>query len=280
MEAVIAPESPLEGREISDAKLPERVGGLVLAVRHHGRLQQEDLGELRLAGGDALLLSLDRERLPELRRDPSFVLTSEVGLPSYRRSKMPIALAILAGVVVATTAGVAPVVVNVIVGGVLLMLTGCLTSEEAYEAINWKVVLLLAGVIPLGIAMEKTGAAQLLADGVIMALGEMGPTAVLSGFFFLSMMLTNVISNQATAVLLVPICFQAAETLDVNVRPLLMAVTFAASLSFMTPVGYQTNTLIYGPGQYKFLDFARVGTPLNLLFWIIATLMIPVIWPF
>jgi di/tricarboxylate transporter len=128
--------------------------------------------------------------------------------------------------------------------------------------------------------MEKTGAATLMANSVLSIGSGWGPVVVLSVFFFLAMMLTNFISNQATAVLLAPIAIQAAQTLAVDARPFLMAVTFAASLSFMTPVGYQTNTLIYGPGQYKFTDFTKVGTPLNLLFWLIATLLIPVFWPF
>jgi len=160
------------------------------------------------------------------------------------------------------------------------VLTGCLSTEEAYQAVNWKIIFLLAGVIPLGTAMENTGAAGILSSTLIDVLGPIGPTAVLSGFFFLSMMLTNIISNQATAALLAPIALQAAATLGIDSRPLLMAITFAASLSFMTPVGYQTNTMIYGPGQYKFTDFTKVGTPLNLILWVMATFLIPWIWPF
>lgn len=238
------------------------------------------MGDVRLSGGDSILLSLDRERLGDVQQDPSFVVVSEVGLPKYRRSRMPLAIAILIGVVATAALGIVPIVVSALTGAVLLLLTGCLTTEEAYQAVNWKVIMLLAGVLPLGVAMEKTGAAMLIADALLKGVGDLGPIAVLSGFFFVSMMLTNVISNQATAALLVPVVFQAAETLDVSARPLLIAVTFAASLSFMTPVGYQTNTLIYGPGQYSFSDFTKVGTPLNLVLWILATLLIPVFWPF
>ena len=162
----------------------------------------------------------------------------------------------------------------------MLLITGCLTAEAAYNTFNWKIILLLAGVLPLGVAMDKTGAAQMQADYVLNTIGYLGPTAVVSAFFLLSMLLTNIISHQATAALLAPIATQAAGTLDVSARPLLMAVTFAASLSFKTPVGYQTNILLYGPGQYRFTDFTRVGTPLNIIFWIIATFLIPVIWSF
>lgn len=278
VEAVIAPDSPLEGQAVRDVDLDARFGAVVLALRHRGEIQQEDLGTLQLSGGDSLLLALDADRVPDVERDPSFVLVSEVGLPELRRERMPVALLILAAVVGTAAAGLVPIVVSAVTGGLLMVLSGCVNSEEAYQSINWKVILLLAGVLPLGTAMDRTGAAQMVADGVISGLGPWGPTAVLSGFFLLSMLLTNVISNQATAALLAPIAFQTAATLDVSPRPFLLAVTFAASLSFMTPVGYQTNTLVYGPGQYRFADFLKVGTPLNLLLWILATLLLPLFW--
>lgn len=252
---------------------------MLLAIRHHGELEREDLGSTRLSGGDSVLLALDADRIPDVERDPSFVLVSEVGLPRYRRRRMPVALAILVGVVAAATLGVVPVVTAAVTGAVLLILTGCLTSEEAHQAINWKVILLLAGVIPLGVAMDETGAARLLAEGILSGLGPWGATAVLSGFFLLTLLLTSVMSNQATAAILAPIAIQTAHALQASPRPFLMAVTSAASLSFLTPVGYQTNTLLYGPGQYRFTDFTRVGAPLNLLFWLLAALLIPVFWP-
>lgn len=280
IEAVIAPGSDLEGQEISAVNFPERFGATILAVRHHGKLQQDAMESVRLSGGDSLLLDIGRDRVGEIGRDPSFVVVSEIGLPNYRRHKMGLAVAILAGVVVTAALNIVPIVVAAIVGSILMVLTGCLSVEEAHASISWKIILLLAGVLPLGIAMEKTGAAELLSVAVISLGSSWGPVAILSAFFFLAMMLTNVISNQATAVLLAPIAIQAAQTLDISARPLLVAVTFAASLSFMTPVGYQTNTLIYGPGQYKFTDFTKVGTPLNIIFWIVGTLLIPIFWPF
>jgi di/tricarboxylate transporter len=279
VEAVIAPNSGLEGQKIGNIDFYQRFGAIVLAIRHHGELQQESLGDVRMAGGDAVLLSLDHERIMDLRREQSFVVVSELTTETFRESKMPLAIGILVGVVGTAAFNILPIVVSAVVGAILLMMSGCLTNEEAYQAINWEVIFLLAGVLPLGVAMDKTGAAMMMADSVLAILGELGPTAVLSGFFFLAMILTNLISNQATAALLAPIAIQAAQSLDVSARPFLLAVTFAASLSFITPVGYQTNTLVYGPGQYKFTDFTKVGTPLNLLFWAMGTLLIPVFWP-
>ncbi|HJK90672.1 MAG TPA: SLC13 family permease, partial [Polyangiaceae bacterium LLY-WYZ-15_(1-7)] len=186
----------------------------------------------------------------------------------------------LAAVVGLAAFDVLPIVVTALCGSILLVLTRTLTSGEALEAIRWRVLFLLAGVIPLGAAMDRTGAADLLSRFLTDGLGELGPRVLLAGFFGLSMMLTNVVSNQATAALLAPVAIESGHALGLDPRPLLMAVTFAASLSFMTPIGYQTNTLVYGPGHYRFTDYTKVGTPLNLLFWALATLAIPWFWPF
>jgi di/tricarboxylate transporter len=153
--------------------------------------------------------------------------------------------------------------------------------EEAYKAIEWRIVFLLAGVLTLGIALENTGAAKLLSSVIVDSVGSWGgQIGVLSAFFLLTSLLTGVMSNNATAALLAPIAIGTAKVFEVSPRPFLVAVMIAASASFMTPVGYQTNTLIYGPGQYKFMDFIKVGTPLNIILWIAATFLIPYFWSF
>ncbi|MCI0490367.1 MAG: SLC13 family permease [Blastocatellia bacterium] len=280
VEGVIAPNSPLEGKSLKQVGFRNTYGATALAILHHGEIMHERLGTAPLRSGDVLLIEVRRDRLDQLKQNQTFVFVSEVGLPEFRRHKMLPALAIILGVVAAATLNILPIMVSAIVGCILLVLTGCVTLDEARQSVEWKVIFLLAGVLPLGIAMEKSGAALLLSNTIIKGVGEWGPVAIMSALFLLTTLLTNVMSNNATAALLAPIAIATAQSLNLNARPFLIAITFAASLSFMTPIGYQTNTLIYGPGQYRFADFLRVGTPLNLLFWILATLLIPRFWPF
>jgi di/tricarboxylate transporter len=190
------------------------------------------------------------------------------------------ALLIITGVVASAAAGLLPIVVAGIVGSLLLILTRCLSVDEAYSAVEWRIIFLLAGVLTLGVAMEKSGAARLMSDAMITGVGGWGPVALVSAFYLLTSLLTEAMSNNATAALMAPVAIAAADSMGVDSRPFLMAVSFAASAGFMTPVGYQTNTLIYGPGQYRFVDFLRVGTPLSVILWLLCSLLIPVFWSF
>ncbi|MBK9308199.1 MAG: sodium-coupled transporter [Nitrospira sp.] len=280
MEAVVAPYSVLDGRSVSGIRFKDNFGATVLAIRHHGELVHENLNTRILRGGDMLLLKVRTDSFKRLRDSPAFVMLSDVGLSTFRTQKLLTALAIIAAVVGAAALNVVPIVISAISGCALLILTGCLTMEEAYQAVEWKIIFLLAGVLTLGVALEKTGTALLLSNWLLATVGLWGPIALVSAFYLITSLLTEAMSNNATAALLTPIAIAAAQSLEVDPRPFLMAITFAASASFMTPVGYQTNTLIYGPGQYTFTDFLRVGAPLNLLFWILATIFIPIFWPF
>lgn len=280
VEAVVAPGSTLDGRSLKQARFRTRYGLTALAVRHRSRIMREHLEEIQLKAGDVLLFEVAPTQLDMLREGRSFVLVSQVDLPVFRKSRMLTALAIVAGVVLAAATGAVPIVAGAIVGCVLMVLSRCLTLEEAYSSINWQVIFLLAGVLTLGTALETTGAARLIGGFLVESLGSLGPVALVSGLYLATSLLTELMSNNATAALLAPIAIAAAESLGIDSRPLLMAITFAASASFMTPVGYQTNTLIYGPGQFRYVDFLRVGTPLNILFWILATVFIPRFWPF
>ena len=176
--------------------------------------------------------------------------------------------------------GIFPITLTAVAGAVLMVLLKSISPEDASKSIDWKVIFMLAGVLSMGAALEKTGGSQVIGNWVVDVFGEMGPRVVLSAIFALTFMLTNVMSNNAAAALLAPIAISIASGLEVDTRPFLMAVTFGASLSFMTPMGYQTNTMIYNPGNYRFSDYLKVGAPLNILFWIIASICIPIFFPF
>jgi di/tricarboxylate transporter len=280
VEAVVASGSSLDGRSLKAARFRSRYGMTALAIRHRDQIMREDMEEMPLRAGDVLLFEVDQSHLDLLREDRTFVLVSQVDMPVFRKSRMGIAVLIVAGVVGAAATGMVPIIAGAIIGCCLMILSRCLTLDEAYAAINWQVIFLLAGVLTLGTALEKSGAAKLLADHLVHTIGALGPVALVSAFYLVTSLLTEMMSNNATAALLAPVAISSAEALGIDSRPLLMAITFAASASFMTPVGYQTNTLIYGPGQFRYADFLRVGTPLNILFWILATIYIPQFWPF
>ena len=280
VEVVIAPESSLVQSSLDSYPFAEKTGALPLAIRRRGELKHNNLNDVTLSAGDSLLLSISDVRLKDLQKESAFIIVSKEEIQAEESGKTVQAVAILAAVVLTAAMGILPIVISAVAGALLMILTGCLRTEEAYRAVNWKVIMLLAGVLPLGTAMDKTGAAELMASGMIEMLAETGPTVLMSGFFGLTLVITSVMSNNASAALLAPIAIEAANRIDVAPEPFLYSVTFAASLSLITPFGYQTNTMIYGPGQYEIRDFFKIGVILNVIFWILATLLIPVIWPF
>ena len=280
IEAVVAPDTECDCRKVKQIDFAGKYEAVVLGIYKHGEAEVKALSNITLCGGDSVLLALKEKRIKALKQNNDFVIVSDVSVEHYTPHKMPIAMAIIVMVVLSAALGWVPIVVSASIGVVLMVFAGCLRTEDIYKAINWKVIFLLAGVIPLGLAMQKTGAAKLLSDLIVETVGHLGPRAVLSGYFLLTTLLTAMISNQATAAILATLAIETAGGLGVEARPFLMAVTFAASLSLITPWGYQTNTLIYGPGRYRFTDFTKVGAPLNVLFWILGTVFIPIFWPF
>lgn len=279
VEAVLAYNSPLMGKSLKEAGYALSPGTTAHAIRHGERTLHANVDTTRLRAGDALLIEIRPSQIKYLKKDGAFVVVSEMELPVFRKTKILTALAIIGAVIASAALGWLPIVVSAIAGCVLMILTECITLEEAYKSIDWKVIFLLAGVLTLGTALEKTGAAHLIATALASSVGLLGPVALVSVFYLVTSLLTETMSNNATAALLTPVAIVTAESLHADPRPFLMAIAYAASASFMTPVGYQTNTLIYGPGRYKFSDYLRVGAPLNLLFWILATLYIPRFWP-
>lgn len=280
VEAVVAPGSILEGRSLADVDFRNTFGATALALRHRGAFVRERIARTPLTAGDALLVEVRRHRLPFLRRHEAFVVVSEIERPVFRAEKFISAIAIMIAVVALPTVGLMPIAASATAGAVLMVLTRCLSLEEAYEAVDWTVIFLLAGVLTLGVALDHSGGSQLLSTFLVESVGTLGPAAVVSAFYLISTLVTSVMSNNATAVLLAPIAIAAGASLAVDPRPFLLAVMFGASSSFLTPVGYQTNTMIFGAGQYRFADFVKVGGPLTLLFWLVASVLIPVLWEF
>ena len=285
VEAVIAPNSPFEGRTVKELSFRQKYGATVLAIRHRGELMRDKVVATQLRAGDTLLIEVDKDHLQnlqqlELRGRNTFLIVSEVDLPEYRRDKMFTVVMTMIGVIALASFNILPIMMAAIIGSMVLVLTRCISMEEAYLAIDWKVIFLLAGALSLGVAMDVSGTAALISHSLIEIAGSLGPMAILSVLYIVTMILTGTMSNNASAVLLAPIAIAASVELNVDARPLLMAITFAASSSFMTPVGYQTNTMIYGVGGYRFMDFMRVGIPLNVIFWILATFLIPYFFPF
>ncbi len=280
VEVIVAPNSDLIGRTIKTARFRNIFHANALALRQRGQLFNTGFAKTKLKAGDAILVELRKEDHANLKQDPNFVIVSEIDLPKFNKNKIIPAILIVAGIILAASLNIMPIMVSALIGCIFLVATKCISLEETYKAVDWKVIFLLGGILSLGTALEKTGAALLVSDKMIAALGDFGPAAVVAALFLLTSILTSIMSNNATAVLLAPIAITAAEAMGADPKPFLMAVTFAASASFITPVGYQTNTMIYGVGQYRFSDFLKVGTPLNLIFWILAVILIPVFYPF
>ncbi|MFZ2644582.1 MAG: SLC13 family permease [Verrucomicrobiia bacterium] len=280
VETLVAPRSRLIGHTLADLGFHERYQAIALAIHRRGQTIREKLNAVHLRFGDALLLMGPKADIAKLRGDENFVMLQELEEPSLRRHKVPLALLIIALVVGLAALKIMPIMITAILGSIAMVLTRCISPDEAYEAIDWKVIFLLAGVLPLGIALEKSGAAHLIAQQTMRLFGQFGPTVTLAAIYLLTALMTEMISNNAAAVLLAPIAISTAVGMGVDPKPFLMAVTFAASTSFATPVGYQTNTMVYNAGGYRFTDFMKVGIPLITIFWAISVYFIPKFWPF
>jgi di/tricarboxylate transporter len=194
--------------------------------------------------------------------------------------RAPFALATMVLVIGISAIGWAPIAITALVGAVAMTLSGCLEADEVYDAVDWRIIILLAGLLPLGIAMSQSGAAEFIVANTLGMASSFGPLVVLAVLYLMALLLTEFMSNAAAAVILTPIGMSTAHLLGVSATPFLIAVTFAASTSFATPVGYQTNTMVYNAGGYRFVDFIKVGLPLNLIFWVLGVIFIPVFWPF
>lgn len=280
VEAMVAPNSRLEGRSLGEVALPEQHQSQVIALYRRGQRVAEQLRSLPLTAGDLVMLNVPQRELADLRRDPALVVVSERNEQRIDWTRALVSVGVMAGVVGLAAAGVMPIVESALLGCIALVLLRCLEPDEAYAAIDWRVVVLLAGVFPLGVAMRDSGLAAIIVEYTLAPLGGFGPIAALAALYLITAVLTEFMSNNAAAVLLTPIALGTAETLGVDAKPMLVAVMFAASTAFATPVGYQTNTMVYSAGGYRFSDFMKIGLPLNVLFFLLAVLLIPHYFPF
>lgn len=278
-EVVLSPHTTLVGKTLRDIGFREKYGLTVLTIWRQGKRIDENLRDQPLQFGDALLVYGPRERLRLLGSEPDFIVLTEAAQEVLRVKKAPIAALIMAGVLFSVIVGWLPIAVAAILGVILMILSASLTMEEAYRYIDWKAVFLIAGMLPLGIAMQTSGAAELLAQGMISAIGDYGPLALVAGLYVLTTLATQVMPNAAVAVLMAPIAMNTASSMSLSPYALMMTVALAASASFLSPVAHPANVLIMGPGGYRFKDYLKVGVPLTLVILIVVLLVLPLVWP-
>ena len=280
VEASLTPTSTMVGKTLRSVRFRDIFGVNVLAIWRQGAPVVKKVDHVVLRFGDVLLMQGSEEKIIHLGRDRGFLLLGGVPAVDYRPRQAPLAIIILVAVILASTFGIQPIFVTAPLGAVAMVLTRCLSIKEAYDSIDWPILVLIAGTLPLGLALENSGAAALLAGLLTSSLGDLGPLLVLALLVLVTSLLTEFMSHAAAAVLMAPIAFETAQSLAVSPRPFFMAVALAASSCFMTPISHQSNALVMGPGGYHFLDYTRVGAPLNMLIWCVITLLVPVFFPF
>ena len=280
MEGIVGPQSRFVGHRLAELNLRRAHGVYVLAVHRQGENLKQNFDRVRLAFGDTLLLEGPPEGMRQLFDEHALVSLSEPSARPPRRNRAWLAITAILAVIIGASFSLMPISALALTGAIAVVAGGCLEADEAYAQVRWPILMLIFGMLALGRAMETSGAAELVVQSVFGVVKGLGPFVVLSFIYFVTMLLTEFLSNNATAILVTPIGIGLAKQLGVDPRPFVVAVMFAASASFSTPIGYQTNTFVYNAGGYRFSDFVRVGVPLNLLVWLTASLIIPFFWPF
>jgi len=280
-EAVISNISPFIGKTIQESAFQDCCDAAVIALHRHGTRIEKNIERIRLKAGDTLLLQTGPDFIRSFRNDPSFFLVSDVEeWRPLRRDKAWIAgLLFLTLIILLATGYISPLISAALVA-VFMVGMRCISAGDARRSIDWQVLITIASAFGVGSALHNSGAASAIATALVSATGNLGPIAALAVIYLLGSVMTALITNNAAAVLIFPLCLETAHLFQVSPRPFLMALTLAASASFMTPIGYQTNLMVYGPGGYLFSDFLRIGVPLNALMWVVAVLLVPIIWSF
>lgn len=280
IETILSPYATIAGKTLRELHFRAKYGLSVLAIWREGQAFRSNLRDISLRFGDALLLYGPRDKFKMLGSEPDFLVLTEEAQEAPRRNKTLISVLIMVAVLLPVILGWLDIAIAAVAGVILMILTGCLTIDEAHRSIQWKAIFLIAGMLPLGIALQKTGAASFLAQEMVRLVGSWGPVAVMAGLFILAAVASQVMPNPAVAVLLAPIALNTANDLGISPFPLLMAIAVSASAAFLSPVGHSANILVMGPGGYRFSDYIKVGLPLTLVVLVVVVLVMPIFWPF
>ncbi len=281
VELIIPPQSALVGARLASSRLRRDPDIRIIAVkRHQLHYSEPNIKNIRLKNGDILLVRLPEASLERLRGERDFIVVEDVHHAIVHKRLAKRAFVIFGAMIAVAAAGLADILTCALGAAFLMAASGCIRLRDAWRAMEGRVLLIIVATIALSLALEKTGASALYARGFLSLLGGLRPELVLAGILFLTSLSTHVLSNNATAILLLPIAIATANGLGVDPRPFIIAVCFGASACFATPIGYQTNLLVYGPGGYRFSDYLKLGLPLNLLVLAAGSVFIPLLWPF
>ena len=279
VEAILSPQTTLEGKTLRQINFREKFGLNVLALWRKGRAYRSNLRDMELRFGDALLLLGPRTKLQLLGREPDIIVLTETAQEELRTEKMKFSILIMIGVLLPVILGWVQIYIAAVIGAALMVLVGCLSMKEAYRQIEWKAVFLIAGMLPLGTALDQTGAAKLIAEGVVALVGPLGPKAVMLGLVALTFTATCFVPTAALVVLMGPIALNTTSDMGLSPNAFMMAIAMAASASFMTPVSHPANILVMGPGGYRFTDYLKIGGLLTLVILVVLMVVLPIFWP-
>ncbi|MCK5331406.1 MAG: SLC13 family permease [Candidatus Marinimicrobia bacterium] len=284
VEGLINQGSGLIGKTVKEVDFRRKYGAFVLAINRYNSTLKEKIAHVKLKFSDTLLILVPQSQFPILPENNDLIILQKHDIQFHKHRFWWLATFIIPAIMITAAMGILDILAGALIGLFLLFISRNISTHEAYQAINWQVVVFIAAFIPFGIALEKTGAASLI--GLTFSRmgdlfdSDMAPYIILSFTYLVTSLMTEVLSNNAAAIVLTPIAIATANGLGVDPRPFVFAICFAASASFMTPMGYQTNLMVYGPGKYRFADYLKAGIPLNILFWILASVLIPIFWPF
>jgi di/tricarboxylate transporter len=284
VECLLTQQSELVGKSLMEINFRRRFGSFILAVRREGEIFRRKIAHIILRSFDTLLVYGPREKIKELSDSGNFIVLGEIDATLQKNRFWWVSLVVVVSAVTLAALGMVPILKGALVGMILLMILRVISTNEAYQSINWQVIILIAALIPIGIVIQNSGTASWLAAAmnnvVNMFEPALQPVVLVSLIYLVTMILTEMASNAATAIIMTPIALSAAAQMGLDPKPFIFSVCFAASASFITPIGYQTNLMVYGPGGYKFSDYVKVGLPLAITLWVMATYLIPIMWPF